>query len=182
VLAGKPIPFRYKMPFSDRVVRALCWFNLASSLFWLGIYAACVAYDPRLALAFLLPATVGLFLSAAQSYLDHGGIVSDRRWENTRTRTSRWATLMWYGNNYHLEHHLYPGIPAYWLPRVHRILRDQGVFERVNAEIDPHFWRPYRNVAADYLPSAMEDPSFDPNPSELRGRSDTATQAAEALS
>ena len=28
--------------------------------------------------------------------------------------------------NYHLEHHLYPAVPHYHLPRLHRVLRDKG--------------------------------------------------------
>ena len=28
--------------------------------------------------------------------------------------------------NYHLEHHLYPAVPHYRLPRLHRLLADQG--------------------------------------------------------
>ena len=28
--------------------------------------------------------------------------------------------------NYHLEHHLYPAVPHYHLPRLHRLLRDKG--------------------------------------------------------
>ena len=31
--------------------------------------------------------------------------------------------------NHHLEHHLYPAVPHYHLPRLHRLLRDKGVFD-----------------------------------------------------
>ena len=31
--------------------------------------------------------------------------------------------------NYHLEHHLYPAVPHYRLPALHRLLRDKGVLE-----------------------------------------------------
>ena len=31
--------------------------------------------------------------------------------------------------NYHLEHHLYPAVPHYHLPRLHRLLRAKGVLE-----------------------------------------------------
>ena len=31
--------------------------------------------------------------------------------------------------NYHLEHHLYPAVPHYRLPRLHRLLADKGAFE-----------------------------------------------------
>jgi fatty acid desaturase len=31
--------------------------------------------------------------------------------------------------NYHLEHHLYPAVPHYHLPALHRLLRDKGVLD-----------------------------------------------------
>jgi len=38
--------------------------------------------------------------------------------------TNRVTAFFMCNENYHLEHHLYPGIPWYNLPRLHRILRD----------------------------------------------------------
>jgi len=35
---------------------------------------------------------------------------------------------IWLGGNYHLMHHLYPGVPNYRLPAVHRYLEKQGLF------------------------------------------------------
>ena len=32
--------------------------------------------------------------------------------------------------NYHLEHHLYPAVPHYHLPRLHRLLVDKGALRR----------------------------------------------------
>ncbi len=31
--------------------------------------------------------------------------------------------------NYHLEHHLYPAVPHYRLPRLHRLLADKGALD-----------------------------------------------------
>ena len=39
--------------------------------------------------------------------------------------TNRVTAFFMCNENYHLEHHLYPGIPWYNLPRLHRALRDQ---------------------------------------------------------
>jgi len=36
------------------------------------------------------------------------------------------AVLFPHHVNYHLEHHLYPAVPHYHLPRLHRLLRDKG--------------------------------------------------------
>lgn len=40
----------------------------------------------------------------------------------TTVRSNAFVTFFWNGLNYHLEHHLYPQIPGYQLPHVHRIL------------------------------------------------------------
>jgi len=39
------------------------------------------------------------------------------------------AVLFPHHVNYHLEHHLYPAVPHYHLPRLHRLLRAKGVLE-----------------------------------------------------
>jgi fatty acid desaturase len=38
--------------------------------------------------------------------------------------------------NYHLEHHLYPSIPFYYLPRVHAVLR-QWVYPQAHGYCEP---------------------------------------------
>ena len=44
----------------------------------------------------------------------------------TRTiLTNRVVTFFMCNENYHLEHHLHPGVPWYHLPRVHRELREE---------------------------------------------------------
>ena len=41
------------------------------------------------------------------------------------------------GVNYHLEHHMLASVPIYNLPKMHRLLRDKGCYDRV------HFPRGY---------------------------------------
>jgi fatty acid desaturase len=67
------------------------------------------------------------------------GAVSDLSSPLTAARSNRtWGTpLNWLGRfflfphhvNYHLEHHLYPAVPHYNLPALHRLLQDKGVLE-----------------------------------------------------
>lgn len=45
--------------------------------------------------------------------------------------------MLFFGSNYHLEHHAYPGVPCYRLPKVHRILKEYGIYDNTNA----HFSR-----------------------------------------
>jgi fatty acid desaturase len=52
---------------------------------------------------------------------------------NARTTRSRWWERLLYAPlnvNYHLEHHMLVAVPLYQLPRMHRILRERGAFER----------------------------------------------------
>jgi hypothetical protein len=62
--------------------------------------------------------------------------------------------------NYHLEHHLYPGVPCYRLYKIHKLLKDRGIYEQVNAHIEPSFFGSYRQVATEY--TAGTDSSFHP--------------------
>lgn len=47
----------------------------------------------------------------------------DRYHTATTVRTTRIWTFLWSGLNYHLDHHLYPRVPGYNLPKVHACLR-----------------------------------------------------------
>ena len=70
-----------------------------------------------------------------RAILEHGA-AADLTSPLTAARTNRtwgsganWfarATLFPHHVNYHLEHHLYPAVPHYHLPRVHHLLREKG--------------------------------------------------------
>ena len=73
-----------------------------------------------------------------RAILEHGA-VDDLSSPLTAARTNRtWGgalnwlarvTLFPHHVNYHLEHHLYPAVPHYHLPRLHRLLREKGALE-----------------------------------------------------
>ena len=50
---------------------------------------------------------------------------TNRTWGSAANLLGRWA-LFPHHVNYHLEHHLYPAVPHYHLPRLHRLLCDKG--------------------------------------------------------
>jgi beta-carotene hydroxylase len=54
---------------------------------------------------------------------DHGRLDLAR---NTITVTSPTISLLWANINYHVEHHVYPAVPFYHLPRLHRLLQDHA--------------------------------------------------------
>ena len=68
---------------------------------------------------------LGSPLTAARSNRTGGG------WFNAAGR----VLLFPHHVNHHLEHHLYPAVPHYHLPRLHRLLRDKGVFDDPRTEV-----------------------------------------------
>ena len=50
----------------------------------------------------------------------------NRTWGSVANRLAR-VLLFPHHVNHHLEHHLYPAVPHYHLPRLHRLLHDKGV-------------------------------------------------------
>lgn len=70
--------------------------------------------------------------------------------KNTRTTHANWlARLLWAPNfvNYHLEHHIFPGIPPYHLPRLHQILLERGALQE--ACLADSYWVVIRQAIRD---------------------------------
>jgi fatty acid desaturase len=64
-------------------------------------------------------------LGNVRGWAEHALTVPGELLTETRTVTSnRLFSFLNVNLNYHLEHHLFPGVPWYNLPKVHRILRD----------------------------------------------------------
>ena len=84
-------------------------------------------------------ATVLQALLRVRAILEHGA-VSDRTTPLRAARTNlapawiRWW-LFSHHVNYHIEHHLYPSVPHYRLPDLHRALTEAGTLE--GAEVVP---------------------------------------------
>lgn len=157
---GRPNPFRYKMPFRTEQLKVLARLNLLFSAFWLALYVTITVVDPMTGLiCILLPMACILFISSCQTYIDHAG-TSDEMFHNAWSRTSPIMTALYFGANYHLEHHLYPGVPCYRLGRVHRILKENGTYDRENPPIENGFLASYRRLGAPYQPGVDRD--FDP--------------------
>jgi fatty acid desaturase len=59
---------------------------------------------------------------------EHGLTTSDNVFTETRTvRSNRFVSFMMNNLNYHLDHHLFPGVPWYNLPKLHALLREEYV-------------------------------------------------------
>jgi fatty acid desaturase len=69
---------------------------------------------------------------------EHGAVtdlsspLTAARSNNTSGKLSNWllrALLFPHHVNYHLEHHLYPAVPHYYLPLLHQLLQDKGALQ-----------------------------------------------------
>jgi fatty acid desaturase len=72
------------------------------------------------------------FFTRIRSIAEHGMLprVADML-KNTRTTEVSWwhrLTFAPHHVNYHLEHHFLMAVPSYRLPKMHRLLKERGVF------------------------------------------------------
>jgi fatty acid desaturase len=73
----------------------------------------------------LLPLIIAAILTQVRAIAEHGATTRGDVFTATRTVVSnRFVSFMMCNINYHLEHHLFPGIPWYNLPKVHQLLQD----------------------------------------------------------
>ena len=157
---GQPNPFPYKMPFREETLRGLALLNFAFSLMWIALYVTISIVDPLVGIfSILLPMASILLISSCQPFIDHAG-TGDDIFRNAWSRTSPLMTALYFGANYHLEHHLYPGVPCYRLGRIHRLLKSNGAYQRESPPIESRFFGAYRKLAAPYEPGTDRD--FDP--------------------
>ena len=68
-----------------------------------------------------------------RSFAEHKAVVNENELNNTRTVTSNWLESFWLAPcnvGYHLEHHLFPSVPFYNLPKLHRLLMEDPLFQK----------------------------------------------------
>ena len=109
--------------------RKVIWVSRVYILIMLGTLAACLAAKSILpAMYIVLPRTFGGILAQIFNITQHAGLaedVYDHRL-NTRTIVMNPVFTFLYGNmNYHLEHHMFPMVPFYNLPKLHDLIKDQ---------------------------------------------------------
>jgi len=74
----------------------------------------------------LLPLLIGALFTQLRAIAEHGLTTRGNVFTATRTVTSnRLASFMMCNINYHLEHHLFPAVPWYNLPKLHRLLQEE---------------------------------------------------------
>ena len=110
--------------------------------FALGGVQALAAY----AILWVLPLiTVVQVILRVRAILEHGAVV-DTSSPLTAARTNlaglllRWV-LFPHHVNYHIEHHLFPAVPHYNLPRLHRELAARGLLRSAEVRLPGESWR-----------------------------------------
>lgn len=123
-------------PLSQKEQQAMAWLNILLATAWAGVYAWMISINPVAGLAAIaLPHLLVVLLTGLRPYLEHAG-TEPELFRTSRTRISPLLSTVYFFNNYHLEHHLYPKVPCYNLPRVHRYLKSKGYFEMANSFIE----------------------------------------------
>lgn len=68
-----------------------------------------------------------------RSFAEHKVVGNENELNNTRTVISNWLESFWLAPcnvHYHIEHHLFPSVPFYNLPKLHRLLMEDPVFQK----------------------------------------------------
>lgn|SRR6478736_1652467 len=128
LIRGQPLEMQERgLPLPRSTYEQLARLNLACCLLWLCGYVALAVHDPlRATCSVIVPLLLANLATGLRPYLEHtntdAGLLSCAR------SRSHWLLVSCYfGNSLHLEHHLYPSVPCYRLPRVHRWLLQRGV-------------------------------------------------------
>jgi fatty acid desaturase len=111
---------RWKMIWNSRLYMAIKMGIIIWS-YQIGSFLPCMF--------FILPLIYGGTLFQFVAMLQHGGLKADTWDHRESTRTVYFnpilGWLLYLNMNYHIEHHLFPQVPFYNLPKLHKLIKDQ---------------------------------------------------------
>jgi len=100
----------------EQIVLALMLWSLLLLAWWFSFLGAVVH-------CWGIPMIVAMILANSQGWSEHA--MTDPKHPLTQSRTVKSNAICSFLNinlNYHLEHHLFPGVPWYNLPKLHKLL------------------------------------------------------------
>lgn len=104
--------------------RQLAWENVLLGAFYAALFT--VVPFRTLAHAWLIPTFIANFLVNVRGLTQHSlAKAEDPLLASRSIRTRPWIAFLYLNENYHLEHHLYPAVPFYHLPRLHAMLAER---------------------------------------------------------
>lgn len=144
-------PKEGRIPLPDATLTWLARVNIAVVTVWVVFYVWLTVRYPLLGLVGVwLPAAFAYYFSGLRAYVEHAGTTVGP-FRDTRSYTHWIYTLLFAGNNFHIEHHLFPAVPCYNLGAVHRYLKEQGVLAQAGADVQETFLGIYRFTTSRYL-------------------------------
>ncbi|MDZ7693909.1 MAG: fatty acid desaturase [Balneolaceae bacterium] len=96
----------------------------------LGIYGLVFWFIPFYYILhlWLIPLIIGVQLTNVRGLAEHGLITKNNVFTETRcVESNAFVSFMMCNLNYHLDHHLFPGVPWYNLPKLHKLLEDEYI-------------------------------------------------------
>lgn len=141
------------LPMPARQVRGLARFNLFCQVAWLSLYGIGAWYIDGLLIGLAGALLVAFLVSAINAYQEHA-FSAEHPAPPARSRTARLSTWLHAGSNYHLEHHLYPGVPCWRLPQVHRQLLEHGWYDDQRHLLETSFFSAFRYASGRHRYSA----------------------------
>lgn len=139
MVSGKSWPEDTKLPFTQS---EMCWIsrsNVALGLCAVTAYGFIWYHSLWLGFTVMLVPYMSLYvMSSMRAYIEHTG-TEPGRYIDSRSYTSPLYTALFFGSNFHLEHHQYPAVPCYLLPALHKHLHAQGVYATEGVQIEPGF-------------------------------------------
>jgi fatty acid desaturase len=167
VLLRRPRDKTWRLPFSDAALQMYSAAGFAFMALWLALYVYVGMQNvEHLLWGFVVPFLLLIPTTGVRPYLEHAGTEAGR-FRDARSYTSPFYTVLLFGNNYHLEHHLYPNVPGYKLPKLHRWLESQEYFAHYNSPIVSGVAAPLRYTTRQHrYPEPTADVA-EPGPSRL---------------
>ena len=122
-----------------RTLRWLCLVNVAWHLLLIAGMIAVCSIAPLFALCvFIAPLSLTVMITGLNPYQEHAGTGTEHD-TKARSRSSPMFTALMLGTNYHLEHHLYPRVPCWRLPALHRWLVGTDWYRAADPIVVPEF-------------------------------------------